>query len=71
MPRRLLAYLVALCAAVAAMGSAVAAEAVFPPGLRIGLAPPGDLKPSTHFPGFEDIDRKVSRHHSRPAGRRL
>ena len=33
---------------------------MFPPGLRIGLAPPGDLKPSTHFPGFEDIDRKVA-----------
>ena len=27
--------------------------------MRIGLEPPGDLKPSTHFPGFEDIDRKV------------
>ena len=33
---------------------------MFPPGLRIGLTPPGDLKPSTHFPGFEDIDRKVA-----------
>ncbi|MGH6726454.1 MAG: hypothetical protein ACREB8_07915 [Pseudolabrys sp.] len=60
MPRRLLAYLVALCAAVAAMGPALAGETVFPPGQRIGLAPPGDLKPSTRFPGFEDIDRKVT-----------
>ena len=33
---------------------------MFPPGLRIGLEPPGDLKPSTHFSGFEDFDRKVA-----------
>ena len=37
-----------------------AAEPVFPPGLRIGLEPPGDLKPSTRFAGFEDPDRKVA-----------
>ena len=59
MPRRLLAYLVAVWAALAVLAPASAAEPVFPPGLRIGLEPPGDLKPSTHFPGFEDIDRKV------------
>jgi hypothetical protein len=28
--------------------------------LRVGLEPPGDLRPSTHFSGFEDIDRKVA-----------
>ena len=64
MPRRLLAYLVAAmlvnCAALAILGPALAAEPVFPLGLRIGLEPPGDLKPSTHFSGFEDIDRKVA-----------
>jgi hypothetical protein len=36
------------------------AEPVFPPGLRIGLEPPGDMKVSTHFPGFEDADRKAA-----------
>ena len=41
-------------------GPSVAAEPVFPPGLRIGLEPPGDLKLSARFPGFEDSDRKVA-----------
>jgi hypothetical protein len=59
MHRRSLAYLVTVCAVLAIAVSAWAAETVYPPGLRIGLAPPGDLKPSTRFPGFEDIDRKV------------
>ena len=49
-----------LWAALAVFSPAFGAEPVFPPGLRIGLEPPGDLKPSTHFPGFEDIDRKVA-----------
>lgn len=39
--------------------AAAAAEVVYPPGLRIGLTPPVDAKVSTHFPGFEDADRKV------------
>ena len=60
MPRRLSACLVAVCAVLAISAPAWAADTVFPPGLRIGLTPPGDLKPSTHFPGFEDIDRKVT-----------
>jgi len=60
MARRFLPSLVALCAALAVLGPAFGAEPVFLPGLRIGLVPPGDLKPSTHFPGFEDIDRKVT-----------
>jgi hypothetical protein len=60
MPRPLLAYLVAFWAALAVFSPAFGAEPVFPPGLRIGLEPPGDLKPSAHFPGFEDIDRKVT-----------
>ena len=58
--RQLLACLLAFWAVVAAFNSAFGAEPVFPPGLRIGLVPPGDLKPSTRFPGFEDIDRKVA-----------
>jgi hypothetical protein len=36
-----------------------AAEAVFPPGLRIGLVPPKDMTPSATFPGFEDAERRV------------
>lgn len=64
MSRRSLAYLVAamlvIWAAPAVLGPAFGAEPVFPPGLRIGLEPPGDLKPSTRFPGFEDFDRKVA-----------
>ncbi len=50
MPRRLSAYLVAAWAALAMLAPAFGAEPVFPPGLRIGLEPPGDLKPSTRFP---------------------
>jgi hypothetical protein len=36
------------------------AEPAYPPGSRIGLEVPGDLKPSTRIPGFEDPERKVS-----------
>ena len=39
---------------------AASAEPVFPPGLRVGLEPPGDLTLSKQFPGFEDIDHKVA-----------
>jgi hypothetical protein len=55
-----MAYVAAVCAALVVSGPACAAEPVFPPGLRVGLEPPGDLRPSTHFSGFEDIDRKVA-----------
>ncbi len=58
MLRRLIIVLLAVGAAATALPAA--AEPVFPPGLRIGLEPPGDLKPSTHFSGFEDFDRKVA-----------
>ena len=58
MLRRLIIALLAICAV--AMMRPAAAEPVFPPGLRIGLEPPGDLKPSTHFSGFEDVGRKVA-----------
>jgi hypothetical protein len=38
-----------------------AATPSFPEGSRIGLVlPPGDLKPSKRFPGFEDSARKVT-----------
>jgi hypothetical protein len=58
MLRRLIIVLLAVGAAAAALPAA--AKTVFPPGLRIGLEPPGDLKPSTRFAGFEDFDRKVA-----------
>jgi hypothetical protein len=60
MLRRALVYLCAAMAGLIALTSAAAADPVFPPGLRIGLEPPGDLRVSTRFPGFEDVDRKVS-----------
>ena len=60
MLRRLPILLAAVCTALIAWGPALAAEAVFPKGSQIGLTPPGDLKPSTRFPGFEDPDRKVT-----------
>ena len=37
----------------------VPAETAFPPGLRIGLDPPQDMKVSTRFPGFEDSERNA------------
>jgi hypothetical protein len=39
--------------------AAAAAEAVFPVGSRLGLAPPSELKPATSFPGFEDNQNRV------------
>ena len=36
------------------------AEPVFPPGVRVGLEPPGDLRLSQQFPGFQDSERKAS-----------
>ena len=60
MLRRLPIFLIAAWAMLFALGPVFAAEPVFPKGMRIGLEPPGDLKLSTRFPGFEDPDRKVS-----------
>jgi hypothetical protein len=60
MSRRLLAYLVAAFAALAVVSPAFGAEPTYPTASRIGFEPPGDLKPSKRFPGFEDFDRKVA-----------
>jgi len=60
MPHRFLAYFVTLLIAFALQAPTFAAGAAFPTGSRIGLEPPLDLKPSTRFSGFEDIDRKVA-----------
>jgi hypothetical protein len=55
-----LVYLFAAWAGLASSIPVAIAEPVFPPGLRIGLDPPGDLTLSTRFPGFEDSERKVA-----------
>ena len=36
------------------------AEPVFPPGMRIGLEPPGGMEVSKRFAGFEDADAKAA-----------
>jgi hypothetical protein len=59
MLRSLLVVTVAAWAGLAPIGSATA-EPVYPPGMRIGLAPPGEAKLSARFPGFEDAGRKVA-----------
>jgi len=57
---RVLVYLCAAVAGLVVLASAASADPVFPRGLRVGLEPPGDLRASTRFPGFEDVDRHVS-----------
>jgi hypothetical protein len=59
MLRRLSIVLLAVCVGLASLAPA-AAEPVFPLGSRVGLEPPGELKPSGKFPGFEDSARKAS-----------
>jgi hypothetical protein len=56
---RLFVHLFPILAGLAMIVGA-SAEPVFPQGLRIGLEPPGDLRLSNRFPGFEDSDRKVA-----------
>jgi hypothetical protein len=46
--------------AVLAAAPAVAADPQFPPGSRIGLAPPAGLTPSRTFAGFEDRDKDTA-----------
>lgn len=60
MARRLIAYLIAAGAGLLTLVATAGSEPAYPPGSRIGLEIPGDLKPSTRIPGFEDIERKVS-----------
>ncbi len=60
MRRRWLLPLLALWAAsIHPIPTAFAAGPVFPPGLRIGLEPPGDFTVSPRFAGFEDPARKA------------
>ena len=44
----------ALILALLAAAPAAAADAVFPAGSRVGIAPPGEMQPSRSFQGFED-----------------
>ena len=44
---------------VAAFRPTFAAEAIFPPGLRVGLTPPAGLALAKTFPGFETMDQGV------------
>lgn len=54
---RFVFLLLAFCAFAAASAQA---EVVYLPGMRIGLAPPGEAKLSARFPGFEDAGRRVA-----------
>ncbi|MBI1203714.1 MAG: hypothetical protein GC182_14525 [Rhodopseudomonas sp.] len=60
MLRPLIRPLIAGLAGLALSGSVATADPVFPPGLRIGLQPPGDMTVSKRFAGFEDADRKAA-----------
>ncbi|HEY6702400.1 MAG TPA: hypothetical protein VI137_16615 [Pseudolabrys sp.] len=57
--RRLFVFVFAAWAGLASTTLIVPAETAFPPGLRIGLDPPGDMKLSTRLPGFEDTERNA------------
>ena len=57
--RRLFVSVFAVWAGLASTILIVPAETSFPPGLRIGLEPPGEMKPSTRLPGFEDPERNA------------
>lgn len=46
-------------ASLALMGAASAADVVFPPGSRIGLAPPADMEVSQRFTGFESRSKSA------------
>src|SRR3954452_17603612 len=50
----------ALVLSVLVGSAALAAEVVFPPGSRIGLAPLAGMAPSKRFTGFEDAGQGVA-----------
>jgi hypothetical protein len=54
-----LLFLTALALLTAAIKPALAADAVFPTGVRLGLTPLVGLSPSKTFPGFESADHSV------------
>lgn len=52
--------LLSLLALALALSAARAADPIYPPGSRIGLAPPAGLATSKSFFGYEDPDHKVA-----------
>jgi hypothetical protein len=59
MRHRLIVLLYAALSLFAA-SPALSADVIFPPGQRVGLAPPPGMTLSKRFPGFEDDDRKAT-----------
>lgn len=57
--RPLTALTLFVITAVSAIGSALAADPVFPPGARLGMVPLIGLNPAKSFPGFESEDQSV------------
>lgn len=57
--RMLVPVLALLALSILQVAPANAAETVFPPGLRIGMQPPGDFTVSKQLAGFEDTGRKA------------
>ncbi len=57
--RRLATSVALLVAAIVAPAPAIAAEPVFPPGMRVGLVPIEGLAPAKAFPGFESADQSA------------
>ena len=53
-------WLLALFMLALAALPASAAEPTYPPGSRIGLAPPAGLVPSKTFFGYEDLNNSVA-----------
>ena len=60
MLRPLPTFLFAFWALAAPAGAVLAAEPVYPTGSQVGLAPPGNMKVSRRFVGFEDPDRNAT-----------
>jgi len=54
-----LRFLTAVALLVVTLQPALAADVVFPPGLRVGLLPPTGLSAAKAFPGFETEDHSV------------
>lgn len=59
MRRLLVSTLALLAVSILPVPMAIAADTVFPPGLRIGLQPPGDFTVSKRLAGFEDTGRNA------------
>jgi hypothetical protein len=56
---KLIRPLTAVAVLVVLLQPALAADAIFPPGMRVGLIPPAGLSAAKSFPGFETEDHGV------------